>query len=225
MKFGKLANIEGVNFDLPVDPPNNEVLLSPLVEQQKLNFYIGCTGWSMKEWVGKVYPTGAKAKDYLKYYSQQFNTIELNTTHYRTPNESTIQKWYTESAPDFKFCPKVLQQISHSRNLGANTEQLINFCEAIQGLQEKVGCNFIQLPPYFGKDRLAVLEAFLKNWPNHLPLAVEVRHESWFKTKEDIISLIELLNKYQVATVITDVAGRRDVLHMHLSTTCTMIRF
>ena len=151
-----------------------------------LHFYIGCTGWSMKEWVGKVYPTGTKAKGYLEHYSKQFNTIELNTTHYRTPDSKTIQKWKSESELQIlSFVPKILQAISHSRNLGAGTGQIINFVEAIQGLEEKLGCSFMQFPPYFGVDKLPVLESFVKQFPTHIPLALELRHESWFKTIAD----------------------------------------
>lgn len=226
MKFGKLQDITTVDFVLPPDSKETEALL-----QKKgkvggpLHFYIGCTGWSMKEWVGKVYPNGAKTKEYLKHYSKQFNTIELNTTHYRTPEKNTIHKWKTESADDFKFCPKILQTVSHSRNLGTGGNQLLEFCEAIQGLEEKLGCSFMQLPPYFDKKRLKLLESFLKFFPTHIPLALELRHESWFENKESQEALFSMMEKYKASTVITDVAGRRDVLHMRLTTATAMIRF
>ena len=226
MKFGKLSSIEQVDFSLPAEPSENSAVLQKSGgKAPQLNFYIGCTGWSMKEWVGKIYPKGTKTGDYLKFYTRQFNTIELNTTHYRIPNDATIEKWSKESEPDFRFCPKVLQLISHSRNLGIGSGQIMAFCEAIQGLEEKLGCCFIQLPPYLGSDRLPVLEAFLKNWPNHIPLAVEVRHESWFNDKSQTDKWINLLSAQKTATVITDVAGRRDVLHMRLSNATAMIRF
>ena len=226
MKFGKLADIESVDFTLPSSPAGtSKVLKEAGGKNRQLQFYIGCTGWSMKEWLGKVYPKNAKSKDYLKYYSEQFNTIELNTTHYRIPTVSTIEKWYTEATSDFKFCPKIPQSISHSRNLGMGTGKVLEFCESIQGLKEKLGCCFMQLPPYFGKDRLETLHQFIRQFPSHIPLAIEVRHDSWFRDSDDSESLFELLEKYNIATVITDVAGRRDVLHMRLSNTTAMIRF
>lgn len=226
MKFGKLANIEQVDFSLPADPTGtSRVLVEHSQDGNPLDFFVGCTGWSMKEWVGHIYPKGAKAKEYLRYYAEQFNTIELNTTHYRIPSLEMIEKWKTESTPDFKFCPKVPQIISHSRNLGIGQDGIINFCEAIQKLEEKLGCCFMQLPPYFGLDRLALLEQFFQQWPNHIPLAIEVRHESWFETTKAQETLFEVLEKYRISTVITDVAGRRDVLHMRLTTPIAMVRF
>ena len=226
MKFGKLQDISNVDFRLPADHSGTVKALAKFGEPGgTLDFYIGCTGWSMKEWVGSVYPPGTKSKDYLKYYAKQFNTIELNTTHYRIPNAETIDKWKAESAEDFKFCPKILQGISHSRNLGVGSGQILAFCESIQGLEEKLGCSFMQLPPYFVVSRLELLEQFLQSFPKHIPLAVEVRHESWFEKEQHQRLLFDTLEKYGISTVITDVAGRRDVLHMRLTSATAMVRF
>ena len=226
MKFGKLPDIADVNFSLPSEPTANHSVLEKLPPtDEKTRVYIGCTGWSMKEWVGKVYPTGTKAADYLYHYSRQFNTIEFNTTHYRIPNEATVQKWYAESAADFRFCPKVLQLISHSRDLGYGSGKITEFCHAIAGLEEKLGCSFMQLPPYFGVDKLPVLAQFLEKWPREIPLAIELRHESWFEQSAAFEKLADLLENRQIPLVITDVAGRRDVLHLRLTAATTMVRF
>ena len=226
MKFGKLADISKVNFQLPQDPSGTKTLLQSLAHNDEIpTTYIGCTGWSMKEWIGKVYPKGSQAKDFLKYYTAQFNTIELNTTHYRIPSDDTIAVWKRESSPDFRFCPKVPQIISHSKDLGYASGNVLAFCNSIQQLKEKLGCCFLQLPPYFGNNKIGLLEHFIKNFPKHIPLAIELRHESWFndvKSFEEVFSLFEI---YNISTVITDVAGRRDVLHQRLTTNTVLIRF
>lgn len=226
MKFGKLPDISNVVFSLPNEPEENQTILSNFPKKNTPpKIYIGCTGWSMKEWVGKVYPPKTPAKDYLKHYAKQFNTIELNTTHYRIPSEANIEKWKNESTDDFRFCPKIPQVISHSSDLGANNNALDNFCKNILLLEEKLGCCFMQLPPYFGIDRLAILEHFLKRFPNKIRLAIELRHESIFSNKKNQKEVAELLKKYNIAWVNTDVAGRRDVLHLQLTTDIAMIRF
>lgn len=225
MKFGKLSSIENVDFRLPRNHPVTDVVLDRLVSASQAHFYNGCTGWSMKEWVGKVYPKGTKTKDYLSIYAQQFNTIELNTTHYRIPTVETIDKWRAESTPDFRFCPKVPQTISHSKDIGMGNPQLRVFWDMISGLQEKLGCCFIQMPPHFGYQKLGLLKQFLSIWPNSIPLAVEIRHETWFDQPEHTQDLLETLREFDKTAVITDVAGRRDVLHMGLSNAKTMIRF
>lgn len=224
MKFGKLADISGVNFSLPEDTPLTKNLLNQISKKQSLpTVYVGCTGWSMKEWLGKVYPPKTPVKEYLWYYTRQFNTIELNTTHYRIPDAKTIEKWKTASAADFQFCPKVPQTISHSSTLAIDNQLINAFCSAVGDLEEKLGCCFLQLPPYFGLDRLPVLEHFLGRWPSEIPLAVEFRHESWFEGAGQ--KGFELLASKGITSVITDVAGRRDVLHQNLTSDKTMIRF
>jgi len=226
MKFGKLQDLTDVDFTLPPDPAGNSSRLAGLPRRaHPAQLYIGCTGWSMKEWVSRVYPKGTKAKDFLKAYSLQFNTIELNTTHYRIPNAQTIDKWYRESTSDFKFCPKVPQTISHSKSLGLGTDLIPTFCRAIAGLKEKLGCCFLQLPPYYGADRLPQLEQFLLAFPSEIQLAIEVRNESWFGESAAQGRLLATLHKHQRSAVITDVAGRRDVLHMGITNPTAMVRF
>ena len=227
MKFGKLDNIEGVDFSLPPDPPANEALLKKLPpSEQSFFFYIGCTGWSMPEWVGKVYPTGTKSRDFLLHYTRQFNTIELNTTHYRIPHPSMVEKWRTSSREDFRFCPKIPQVISHSRDLGLGGSQIEYFCQNIRGLGPKLGSCFLQLPPHFGPDKVPLLEKFIDRFPADIPLSIEFRHESWFEARSP--GPQRAMNKMEergIGTVITDVAGRRDVLHMRLTNGWAMVRF
>ncbi|MGK0365154.1 MAG: hypothetical protein ACI85O_002219 [Saprospiraceae bacterium] len=225
MKFGKLPDISNIDFTLPTDTGTNADLFSRLSAVDKSKIYIGCTGWSMKEWVGRVYPKGTKTKDYLQHYGKQFNTIELNTTHYRIPSFDMIQKWYAETPADFRFCPKIPQTISHRNDMGLTDGTLQLFCESIVGLKEKLGCCFMQMPPYFGVNDLPRLRLFLEQFPKGIPLAIELRHESWFKSEHNFSLAAELLKQYGKAIVITDVAGRRDVLHNRLTNHIAMIRY
>jgi uncharacterized protein YecE (DUF72 family) len=226
MKFGKLQNIETVDFSLAADPKENASLLASFPKEEKpMAVYVGCTGWSMAEWVGRWYPKGTKTKDFLVEYAKQFNTIELNTTHYRIPDSKLVAKWCAQVPDDFRFCPKLPQTISHSKNLGLGGDQLPYLWEALDNFGDKLGCCFMQLPPYYGLDRLAQVAQFLSVWPKDFPLAVEFRHESWFSTEEGIVEWTDVLTRHDCTAVITDVAGRRDVLHQYLTNRKTMIRF
>jgi len=226
MKFGKTEHPEKIAFKLAPDPEITRSTLAGLTPRKgPTKIFVGCTGWAMKEWVGNVYPKKTKPKDYLKYYGKQFNTIELNTTHYRIPTPETIENWKQSTPKDFRFCPKVVQRVSHARDLGIGSGLLIDFCESIRPLGEQLGPCFIQLPPYWGADRYAQLDTFLKNWPTEIRLAVEVRHPSWFETPQQTEKLLSLLRAYHVGAVITDVAGRRDVLHQGVTTHFAMVRW
>jgi uncharacterized protein YecE (DUF72 family) len=225
MDFGKLPSVDNVDFSLPPEPPQNAALLAALPKTTKPTIYLGATGYNMKAWVGHWYPPGAKDKDFLRHYGSQFNTIEHNTTHYRIPEAPTVARWHEETPADFRFCPKIPQTISHARDLGLNGRELPLFCEAIAGLEEKLGCCFLQLPPHCSVRELNLLARFLEKFPSEIPLAVEVRHESFFQKNMVADDFFQLLQNHDVTTVISDVAGRRDVCHMRVTNQRVLIRF
>ena len=225
MKFGKLESLTGVDFHLPPDPPQNAAVLAALPRLGQPALYVGPTGYNMKEWVGKWYPTGAKDKDFLRYYGTQFNTIEHNTTHYRIPDAATVTRWREETPADFRFCPKIPQTISHAHDMGLHDGQIPFFAEMIRGLADKMGCCFLQLPPYFSIRDLPTLQRFLQVFPRDLPLAVEARHESFFQNTPNSEAFFQLLADHGVSSVITDVAGRRDVCHLRLTNARVLLRF
>lgn len=227
MKFGKLTDISEVNFSLP---HNHEGIREVLQqgrggEKSRFQVYVGCPMWGNKGWVGKLYPKGVKQGEYLRYYSQSFNTIELNSTHYRVPKREIALRWKEMAAPGFEFCPKVPQTISHYRKLVNCEAELTIFADTMALFEEHLGCAFIQLHDSFSPNLFGNLRQFVENFPAFLPLAIEFRNEQWFEDHRLIPEAEELLMEYHISTVITDVAGRRDVLHHSLTTSTAMIRF
>jgi uncharacterized protein YecE (DUF72 family) len=223
MEFGKCTDPEGIDFTLPPDPPVKAHVSAVCdAAEHRVQIYIGATGYYMKPWVGTWYPTTARPSDYLMHYGRQFNTLEQNGTHYRLPTEETIARWREETPADFRFCPKILQAISHAPDLGASNTLLEAFADAIGELGDRYGCAFLQLPPTFAPHHYVRLERFLFRWPKSLPLAVEVRHPDFFPESPDYF---DMLASHGATAVITDVAGRRDVCHMHRTTARTLIRF
>ncbi len=136
-----------------------------------------------------------------------------------------MARWREEVPADFRYCPKIPQTISHARDLGLSGREIDLFCTAIGELGERLGCCFIQLPPQFSVRNLPVLERFLDGFPAAIPLAVEVRHESFFQHSAAAEDYFQMLGQHRVSTVITDVAGRRDVCHLRLTTGRVLIRF
>ena len=75
------------------------------------------------------YPRGTK--DELTYYSQQFNSIEMNSLFYNMPKADQVVKWKNRTPDGFRFFPKINQVISHTRRL-ENVEDLTTaYCDAI----------------------------------------------------------------------------------------------
>jgi uncharacterized protein YecE (DUF72 family) len=219
MEFGKVVCLDDILWNLPPAPEikNN-------FEASRVSLHIGTTGWGEKKWVGHLYPNGTKPADFLSRYAEVFDTIELNTTHYQIPNHAGIERWYKQSIEDFTFCPKIPRIISHHKKLGVGTGYIPMFCQSITGLAEKLGPCFLQLPPTFHPNDLAILTAFFKEWPEEISLHIEFRHAAWFAIPF-LDKIREILSAAKKGVVMTDVAGRRDVLRMAATSEIVFIRF
>lgn len=228
MNFGKLHDITGVDFTLPPDTERTKRVLARATQNphNQTKVFIGATGWGNNEWLGTWYPPRTKPIDFLEHYSRQFNTIEFNMTHYRIPDADMVDRWRMRAAEGFLFCPKLPQQISHRARLQAE-EPTLRFAEVMAGLGNHLGPCFIQLPEHHGPKDVQRIQEFLKTWPTELKLHWELRHQDWFGYEADPAA-IQGLDALEVAghgTVITDVAGRRDVVHMQLTNPVLMLRF
>lgn len=225
MDFGKLDDISNVDFTLPDTHRFTTHVLGNAAPLPDKEVYVGPPIWVNKEWVGKIYPSNAKDKDFLYHYARQFNTIELNVTHYQIPSASTIERW-REAVPDgFRFCPKWPQSISHDAELSGVILPTDQFIEAALGLGAKLGTTFLQLGPSFDTSKAKLLEQFVKRLPASFPMAIEFRHPSWFQDMYAWQAMLGILHENHIGTVMSDVAGRRDVLHMSLTTPIVVLRF
>ena len=226
MEFGKPENPALIEWGLAPDTALTTHLLSRLSPKPALtsHVFLGSTSWGDKEYVGEVYPSKTKAAKFLEAYGKQFNTIELNTTFYRMPTASQTADWSVKVPEDFRFCPKVNKLLSQSKDLGVGTNRIEEFCQGVRGFGEKLGPCFIQLPSHFDTSKFEVLHTFLDHWPSDVRLAVELRHESWFKESKGADLFAELFSR-GVGTTISDVGARRDVAHMNLTTSFFLLRW
>jgi uncharacterized protein YecE (DUF72 family) len=225
MDFGKLPNIDHVDFTLPPDDEETSRFLKSVPkDEDKPNVYIACPVWTDKGFVGKIIPKGTKQTDFLNQYSLQFNSIELNSTYYRTDRD-LIARWKQKVPEHFLFCPKVTRQISHIHQL-INCEGFTqNFCESIMAFEENLGPSFLLLPQHFAPNRLDVLADFLQTFPSNIPLGVELRNPEWFSDPIAKKEVFDLFKRTKTISIITDVAGRRDVLHQRITHPEVIIRF
>ncbi|MGD1890866.1 MAG: DUF72 domain-containing protein [Cyclobacteriaceae bacterium] len=225
MKFGKLADISRVNFSLPPDHPASLAWLEKKSSSISPKVFIGSARWGERDLIGKIYPPKTPAKEYLLHYSRHFSTIELNSTHYQLPSVAQVNQWAEKADDEFSFCPKMPQSISHQADFGEGiyaTEQLI---PALRAFGSQLGLPFLQLPPTFHPQKGKSLFSYLEKWPQDIPLAIEFRHPDWFSQHRIRDRAFQLLEELNISPVITDTAGRRDVIHMRLTNSRVMVRF
>jgi len=224
MEFGRLDNVDRVKFTLPPDHPMTSEVLGKSANK-KPQVFAGCPVWGDPKFVGRIYPKGTKAGDFLKVYSTKFNAIELNMTGYRIPTREAVEAWANTVAKGFVFSPKVSKQISNSNPLGKDDAALQRFCENVKALGNHLGPVFLQLAPHFSPIRLDQLYGFIERWDKTIPLHIELRHPDWFTGDTALNDLFSFMRKNKIGTVITDVTGRRDTLHQCLTTRTAFIRF
>jgi len=224
MKFGHLDEVSTIDFSMPADHPvTMNVLNKKPVKIPKI--FCGLAEWGNEGFPGKIYPRGAKSKDYLKLYGEQFICVELNATGYRIPSVKTVEGWTSVVPEGFKFCPKVSQPISQVKPLGKDRNALQQFFDAMAAFGDHLGVVFLQLHPMFSSKRYDDLVAFFDLWDHTYPLHVELRNPDWFSNPSLLENLFEEMRKRNVGTVITDTPGRRDVLHQGITTPTAFIRF
>jgi uncharacterized protein YecE (DUF72 family) len=146
-------------------------------------WHIGCSGFHYKHWKGVFYPEKLPQRRWFEFYSQHFQTLELNVTFYRFPQLSFLEPWYQNSIPEFRFAVKAPRLITHYKQFHDTTQLLADFYGTVQeGLREKLGPVLFQLPPRltFSEERLMrIVESLDPAYQNVL----EFRHPSWWEGK------------------------------------------
>lgn len=174
----------------------------------KAKFWIGTSNGHVpgnKTTFPPEYQTGTR----LHYYSSIFNSIEVNSSFYRIPLKSTLEKWRTDVPEDFKFTLKISRDITHAGELNYDGDHIESFMRSATGVGSKKGCLLIQFPgkitlTYFTQvaQILGRLSAYdlLNEWRK----ALEFRDDSWYISETN-----ELLNEYNSTMVMHDFSKAR----------------
>jgi uncharacterized protein YecE (DUF72 family) len=181
--------------------------------------HVGCSGWNYADWRERFYPKGLPASRWLEYYSQVFETVEVNATFYRLPTREAVAGWVEKTPPGFILTLKASRYLTHIKRLATVKEGMARYNERIEPLRRspKFGPILWQLPPNFQRDddRLASALAALPAGRH----AFEFRHPSWF-----VPDVYALLREHGAALVIGDDPSRPFQTH-ELTTDWTFLRF
>lgn len=166
---------------------------------------VGTSSFTAKGWQGTFYPTKLKPAGYLAYYAKQFDTVEIDSTFYGPPAESTVRKWAELTPPQFVFSAKIPQLITHERCLNNCDADFTTFLRAMEHLGSRLGILLFQFP-YFKRQEFANGEAFmqrlgpfLKKLPSGFRFAIEIRNRDWLTP-----AYFALLKEHQVSAALVD---------------------
>ena len=153
---------------------------------------VGTCGYSYDDWVETFYPGGLSKSQFLDYYAQHFDAVEVNYTYYRMPNARTLAAMSRKTGPQFRFAIKANAVMTHERP--GDASPFVEFREGIGPLVDdgKLACILAQFPYSFHPETASrwYLELFREHLPE-LPVVVEFRNARW-ATSETFELLREL---------------------------------
>jgi uncharacterized protein YecE (DUF72 family) len=159
------------------------------------SFYSGTSGLVVPV-PQKLFPAAFKNKSRLEFYASMFNSIEINSSFYKNPKASTVQKWASLVPDHFRFTFKMSKTVTHAKELLYNKKDVVAFLNLINAVGKKKGCILLQFPPSTRSDKLNELQkllhdlaaAILSGWR----IAIEFRHASWYNN--DVYAILQQLN-------------------------------
>ena len=162
---------------------------------------IGTSGFHYRHWRGTFYPAETSAGGMLQAYLQHFDTVELNNSFYRLPDEGTFKSWREATPPNFVFAVKASRFITHNKKLKDPQSALDNLLPRVAALGSKLGPLLFQLPPSW-KMNLARLQGLLEILPRELRYTFEFRERSWISP-----DVHDVLRQFNAAFCIYELAG------------------
>src|SRR5215204_5135960 len=133
---------------------------------------VGCQGWNYDDWVTPpasarpvFYPRGTRPEHMLDTYARAFDTVEVDSTFYAAPADTTYDGWARRTPEDFTYALKLPQEMTHEQALRgpAAARSLEHFCRGARRLGRKLAAVLVQLPPQFAatRENLRALSEFL----------------------------------------------------------------
>ena len=128
---------------------------------------VGTSGWSYPSWRPEFYPADSRPEDFLRFYAERFDTVELNTTGYRLPGEAQFDRWAEQAPPGFRFAPKMPPQ---------GLRDVATFEQRVGRLGDRLGP--LRVVVQSARDE-GLLELLLGSVDPDLRYAFDFRHASW----------------------------------------------
>lgn len=184
---------------------------------------IGTSGWSYPsgkgKWNGLFYPAtrskraGTAGFDELHFYSDPFNTVEVNSTFYGQPRADVTAWWVARTSARFEFSLKLYQKFTHQKMFRdaplksapgpegslldvlamVTRSDIDDFRAGIEPIAQagKLGALLAKFPPSFKSTTASVdyLGRLLRLFSDY-PLEVELRHSSWSDAFDETLQLL-----------------------------------
>ncbi len=164
-------------------------------------FRVGCSGWQYRHWRGDFYPAELRPNEWLEYYAQRYDTVEVNNSFYRLPEKGVFGNWRRRAPAGFLFAVKASRFLTHMKKLKDPEEPVDRLFSRAKELGTKLGPVLYQLPRQLTKN-IDRLEQFLSVLPRRVKHTIEFRDPSWYDDH-----VFEVLRARNVALCLHDMPG------------------
>ncbi len=178
-------------------------LSRPVTQNRTRHIRIGTSGWHYAHWKGSFYPSSMSSDQFLGFYAERYNTVEIDGSFYRLPPPDVVREWYRIVPDGFLFAMKASRYLTHMKKLNDAREPLQRFLRCAAHLKEKLGPLLFQLPPWW-RLNLDRLRSFLSLLSSDYSYTMEFREPSWFQPE-----VLELLKRHNVALCIYEIGGKQ----------------
>jgi uncharacterized protein YecE (DUF72 family) len=166
--------------------------------------WIGTSGWAYKDWGKEFYPDNLPDSERLTFLAKEFPTVEINSSFYRLPAETTFGKWFNDTPEDFQFAVKVSRMITHIKRMKEVDDNWRELRRRAEKLGHKLGPFLFQFQSNFtGKpenlERIDHLLGCIRQLNKGDRVAFEFRHPTCFEPP-----MLELLQKHRASLVMAD---------------------
>ena len=176
-----------------------------------IRVFVGTSGW-MYDW---------NPRGNFDWYVRNsgLNAVELNASFYRFPFPNQVASW-ARKGRTLRWAVKVHRSITHVRRLRETCyETWRRFVELFRPLDPYIDFYLLQLPPTFtaSESNIERVRAFARFAGLGPRLAIEFRHESWFR--DSTVDLCREINATVVsidAPIGTWIAASSDAVYMRM---------
>ena len=141
--------------------------------------HIGCSGWNYRHWKGAFYPETMRSPQWFSFYSEHFDSVEINNTFYNLPDEEVFDQWRQQAPPGFRYAVKASRYLTHMKKLRDPVEPVERLITRARRLGPHLGPILYQLPPRW-RSNSERLRGVLEILPRDLVHVFEFRDVSWY---------------------------------------------
>jgi len=162
------------------------------------NVRLGTSSFSSPDWSGAFYPAQLPSRQFLEYYAQRYDTVEIDATWHALPTRRIFESWAARVPEGFTFALKAPKSITHERYLEGCEEEWRAFLDLTEALGPRRGPILLQFSyvsrrrdpreARAGENFRRRLERFLPLIPPEGRFAIEVRNRGWIS--EELLALL-----------------------------------